>query len=82
MQRFSPSRLLSRRWLVLVAVVAVAVALPWSYHTPTTHPAVVVNVSAQGDSNSIGCRIKIDAVNDERPTNTLTAYTYCLGKSG
>lgn len=44
-----------------------AVALPWVYDTTTTQPAVFVNVSAQGNSNSIGCRIKIDdVVKDER----------------
>ena len=57
--------------------------LPWAYDTTTTQPAVFVNVSAQGDSDSIGCRIKIDdAVKDERTANTLNAYTYCLDKSG
>ncbi len=41
--------------------------LPWAYDTTTTQPAVFVNVSAQGDSDSIGCRIKIDdVVKDER----------------
>ena len=60
-----------------------AVPLPWSYDTTTTQPAVFVNVSAQGDSDSIGCRIKIDdAVKDERTVNTLNAFTYCLDKSG
>jgi Mycobacterium membrane protein len=60
-----------------------AVALPWAYDTTTTQPAVFVNVQAQGDSGSIGCRIKIDdAVKDERSVNTLNAFTYCLDKSG
>ena len=148
MQRFSLGKTLSRRWMVLVAIVVVAVAgfavyrlngifgsedvvstpngadnntepfnpkhvvlevfgppgttatityldvnaqpqrvdnavLPWAYDTTTTQPAVFVNVSAQGDSDSIGCRIKIDdAVKDERTANTLNAYTFCLDKSG
>ena len=148
MQRFSLGSLLSRRWMVLVAVFVVAVAgfavyrlngifgsedvvstpngadnntepfnpkhvvlevfgppgttatityldvnaqpqrvdnaiLPWAYDTTTTQPAVFVNVAAQGDSDSIGCRIKIDdAVKDERTANTLNAYTFCLDKSG
>ena len=57
--------------------------LPWSYDTTTTQPAVFVNVSAQGDSSSIGCRIKIDdVVKDERSVDTLNAFTYCLDKSG
>ncbi|OBA87746.1 hypothetical protein A5662_25705 [Mycobacteriaceae bacterium 1482268.1] len=57
--------------------------LPWAYDTTTTQPAVFVNVAAQGDSDSIGCRIKIDdVVKDERSVNTLNAFTYCLDKSG
>jgi hypothetical protein len=60
-----------------------AVTLPWTYDTTTTQPAVAVNVSAQGDGDSIGCRIKIDdVVKDERTVNTLNAFTYCLDKSG
>jgi len=44
---------------------------------------VFVNISAHGDSDSIGCRIKIDdVVKDERTVNTLNAFTYCLDKSG
>jgi Mycobacterium membrane protein len=148
MQRFSLGGLLSRHWMLLVAVLVVAVAgfavyrlhgifgshdvtstpsgsdneivpfnpkhvvmevfgppgtvatitytdvnaqpqrvddamLPWAYDTTTTQPAVFVNVSAQGDSDSIGCRIKIDdVVKDERTVNTLNAFTYCLDKSG
>jgi hypothetical protein len=57
--------------------------LPWTYDTTTTQPAVFVNVSAQGDSDSIGCRIIIDdVVKDERTADTLNAYTFCLDKSG
>jgi MmpS family membrane protein len=148
MQRFSLGGLLSRHWMLLVAVLVIAVAgfavyrlngifgshdvtstpsgaendivpfnpkhvvmevfgppgtvatitytdvnaqpqrvddapLPWAYDTTTTQPAVFVNVSAQGDSDSIGCRIKIDdVVKDERTVNTLNAFTYCLDKSG
>jgi hypothetical protein len=60
-----------------------AVPLPWAYDTTTTQPAVFVNVAAQGDGDSIGCRIRIDdVVKDERSVNTLNAYTYCLDKSG
>jgi hypothetical protein len=60
-----------------------AVTLPWDYDTTTTQPAVFVNVAAQGNSDSIGCRIKIDdVVKDERSVNTLNAYTFCLDKSG
>ena len=60
-----------------------AVTLPWAYDTTTTQPAVFVTVTAQGNSSSIGCRIKIDdRVKDERTVNTLNAFTYCLDKSG
>ena len=60
-----------------------AAPLPWAYDTTTTQPSVFVNVAAQGDTNSIGCRIKIDdAVKDERTAHTLNAYTFCLDKSG
>jgi hypothetical protein len=60
-----------------------AVPLPWAYDTTTTQPSVFVNVSAQGDGDSIGCRIKIDdVVKDERTVNTLNAFTFCLDKSG
>jgi len=60
-----------------------AVTLPWAYDTTTTQPAVFVNVQAQGNSDSIGCRIKIDdVVKDERTVNTLNAYAFCLDKSG
>src|ERR1700754_2201481 len=60
-----------------------AVTLPWAYDTTTTQPAVFVNVEAQGNSDSIGCRIKIDdVVKDERSVKTLNAFTYCLDKSG
>jgi hypothetical protein len=58
-------------------------ALPWSYDVTTTEPAVFANVMAQGDGDSIGCRVIIDGVvKDERSVNTLNAYTFCLDKSG
>jgi hypothetical protein len=59
------------------------VSLPWRYDTTTTQPAVLVNVMAQGNSDSLGCRITIDdVVKDERQVNTMNAYTFCLDKSG
>jgi hypothetical protein len=59
------------------------VSLPWSYDETTTQPAVFVNVVAQGNSDSIGCRILIDrVVKDERVVNTMNAYAYCLDKNG
>jgi Mycobacterium membrane protein len=59
------------------------VPLPWSYDATTTEPAVFLNVVAQGNSDSIGCRISIDGVvKDERTVNTMNAYAYCLDKNG
>ena len=58
-------------------------ALPWSYEDSTTTPAVVVNVQAQGDGNSLGCRVTIDGiVKVERRENATSAYVFCLDKSG
>ena len=60
-----------------------AVALPWAYDTTTTQPTVFVNVQAQGDGDTIGCRITIDdAIKDERSVSALNPFTYCLDKSG
>jgi hypothetical protein len=58
-------------------------ALPWRYDATTTQPAVVGNLVAQGNGNTLGCRILIDdEVKDERTVNEVSAYTYCLDKSG
>jgi Mycobacterium membrane protein len=44
-------------------------------------PAVMGNVVAQGDSNSIGCRIVVNGqVKAERISNEVNAYTHCLVK--
>lgn len=57
--------------------------LPWSYDVTTTQPGVFTNVVAQGNTDSLGCRITIDGqVKDERTITTQNAYTYCLEKSG
>lgn len=53
--------------------------LPWTYEDTTTTPAVLVNVRAQGDGSSLGCRIIIDdVVKAERTVNNPSAFTYCL----
>jgi Mycobacterium membrane protein len=57
--------------------------LPWSYTMTTTQPGVFANLVAQGNSDSIGCRIIINGVvKDERTVNEVNAYTFCLDKSG
>lgn len=56
--------------------------LPWSLHTTTNDAAVMGNIVAQGNSDSIGCRITVDGkVRAERVSNEVNAYTYCLVKS-
>jgi hypothetical protein len=56
--------------------------LPWKYEITTTLAAVMGNIVAQGDSNSIGCRITVDGeVKAERISHEVHAYTYCLLKA-
>ena len=57
--------------------------LPWSYTITTTDPAVIANLVAQGNGNTLGCRIIVNGVvKDERTVNEMNAYTFCLDKSG
>lgn len=56
--------------------------LPWSLNITTNDAAVMGNIVAQGNSDSIGCRITVDGkVRAERVSNEVNAYTYCLVKS-
>lgn len=56
--------------------------LPWSLHITTNDAAVMGNIVAQGNSDSIGCRITVDGkVRAERVSIEVNAYTYCLVKS-
>ena len=56
--------------------------LPWSLKFAITQTAVVGNVVAQGDSDSIGCRIVVDGeVKAERVSNEVNAFTFCLLKA-
>jgi hypothetical protein len=58
------------------------VRLPWSLDIATTLPAIVGNIVAQGDSDSIGCRIWVDDVlKAEKTTHEVTAFTFCLLKA-
>ena len=59
-----------------------AAQLPWKYQITTTKAAVMGNLSAQGDSDSLGCRITVDGVvKAERVSNEVHAFTFCLVKS-
>ena len=55
--------------------------LPWSLTMTTDSPAVMGSIVAQGDSDSIGCRIVVDGeVKAERISNEVNAFTHCLVK--
>jgi hypothetical protein len=57
-------------------------SLPWTYTITTTIPAVIANIVAQGNSDSIGCRITVNgAVKDEQTSHGHHAQTFCLVKA-
>ena len=59
-----------------------AVTLPWSLMLVTTLTAVSANVVAQGDSDTIGCRITVNGDGrDEHSVDSRNAQTSCLVKS-
>lgn len=56
--------------------------LPWSLTLSTTDPAVSPTIVAQGDADTIGCRITVDGVvKDEQISSGVNAQTFCLVKS-
>jgi hypothetical protein len=58
------------------------VTLPWSFEIVTTLTAVLANVIAQGDGDSIACRITVNGVvRDQESENRYHAQTSCLVKS-
>lgn len=57
-------------------------SLPWTYTITTTVPAVIANVVAQGDSDTIGCRITVNGeLKDEQSATGRHAQTSCLVKA-
>ncbi len=57
--------------------------LPWSYQDSTTTPAVLTNIQAQTNGDTLACRITIDGeVKVENSSDGADAYVYCLDKSG
>ena len=57
-------------------------SLPWTYTLTTTIPAIIANVVAQGNSDTIGCRITVNGdVRDEQTSNGHHAQTFCLVKA-
>lgn len=58
-------------------------SLPWSLEFPITGAAGVGSIAAQGDSDSLGCRILVDeVVKDEKiVTHEVSTFTSCLLKA-
>lgn len=56
--------------------------LPWSITLRTTKPSASATIIAQGDSDSITCRVLVDnGVRDEQTATGVNAQTSCLVKS-
>lgn len=61
---------------------ASGVPLPWSVDFAMTEATAVGSIAAQGDSNSIGCRILVDGeVKAERISHEVSAFTFCILKA-
>jgi hypothetical protein len=57
-------------------------AIPWEIVLETTETSAAPNIVAQGDGDSITCRITVDdEVKDERTATGVNALTYCFVKS-
>ena len=58
-------------------------SLPWSLEFPITAAAGIGSIAAQGDGDSIGCRIVVDnEVKAEKITeHEVSAFTSCLLKA-
>lgn len=58
------------------------VTLPWSTTLTTDDPTLFADLRAQGDGDTIGCRITVNGVvKDERTTDNVNGYISCLDKS-
>ena len=56
--------------------------LPWTFTIETTLSSVIASVVAQGNSDSIGCRITVDGeVRDEQHASAHHTQTSCLVKA-
>jgi hypothetical protein len=56
--------------------------LPWSLTLTSTGAAASATIVAQGDSDSIGCRIKVNGeLKDQNASTGVNAQTFCLVKS-
>ncbi|MDR3660789.1 MAG: MmpS family transport accessory protein [Mycobacterium sp.] len=58
------------------------VSLPWSQTLTTDDPTLYADLRAQGDGNTIGCRITVNGiVKDERSSDNVNGYIACLDKT-
>lgn len=58
------------------------VPLPWSLTLTTDDPTLYADLRAQGDGDSIGCRITVNGVvKDERLSDNVNGYIACLDKT-
>ncbi|BBY47266.1 siderophore export accessory protein MmpS5 [Mycolicibacterium arabiense] len=57
-------------------------SLPWTITLRTTKPSASATIIAQGDGDSIGCRVVVDdEVRDEQSSTGVNAQVSCLVKS-
>jgi nitrate reductase NapE component len=55
--------------------------LPWTMRLTTKAASVMGNIVAQGNSNTIGCRIVVDdVVKAEKISHEVNAFTFCVLK--
>lgn len=58
------------------------ISLPWSLTLTTTAPAASATIVAQGNSDTIGCRIIVNGdLKAEKTSTGVNAQTFCLVKS-
>jgi hypothetical protein len=59
------------------------VPLPWSLQFPIEGAAGIGSIAAQGDSDSIGCRILVDDVvkSEKVASHEASSFTSCLLKA-
>lgn len=56
--------------------------LPWTLTLQTTLPSVMPHIMAQGDGESITCRVTVDdVVKEERTATGMNAETFCYVKA-
>jgi Mycobacterium membrane protein len=56
--------------------------LPWSFQVTTTLPSMFANLVAQGDSDTISCRISVNGeVREDQSATGQDAQAFCLVKA-